>query len=148
VFWACRRNFCSGAIDIDLTAHFVTFTSSLLEGLDSGHPEGLTHFCTATFLPSNADPPAPHERLHRTTGEGAQRMTMTSSRTSPSDPQGFTNAISWTAVQSGLWVGKANGEFAGMIEAPSGNGFVATTRLAKTLGVFATIEQAKASFRD
>jgi len=105
-------------------------------------------FCTAMFLHSNADPPAPHERLHRTTGEGAQRMTMTSARTSPSDPQGSTSVISWTAVQSGLWVGKANGEFAGMIEAPPGRGFVATTRLAKTLGVFATIEQAKASFSD
>ena len=129
-------------------APFVTLTSSLLEVLDSAHAEGLTRFCTAMFLHSNADPPAPHERLHRTTGEGAQRMTMTSARTSPSDPQGSTSVISWTAVQSGLWVGKANGEFAGMIEAPPGRGFVATTRLAKTLGVFATIEQAKASFSD
>jgi len=128
--------------------HFVIFTSSSLEGLDSGHAEGLTRFCTAMQIHSTADPPAPQERLHRTTGEGAQRMTMTSTRTSPSDPQGSTNVISWTAVQSGLWVGKANGEFAGMIEAPFGKGFVATTRLAKTLGVFATIEQAKASFSD
>lgn len=52
----------------------------------------------------------------------------------------------WTAVQSGLWVGKVNGEFAGMIEARWGEGFVATTRLAKTLGVFPTVEEAEASF--
>lgn len=75
-------------------------------------------------------------------------MTMTSSRTSPSDPRGSRHEINWTAVQSGLWVGKANGEFAGMIEEPFGKGFVATTRLAKTLGVFTTLEQAKASFSD
>jgi hypothetical protein len=56
--------------------------------------------------------------------------------------------IEWTALQSGLWVGKANGEFAGMIEARWGKGFVATTRLAKTLGVFATVEEAKASFTE
>lgn len=55
-------------------------------------------------------------------------------------------ATEWTIVQSGLWVGNTGGEFAGMIEAEWGRGFVATTRLAKTLGVFETIEEAKASF--
>lgn len=54
----------------------------------------------------------------------------------------------WTAVQSGLWVGKVDGEFAGMIEARWGEGFIATTRLAKTLGVFSTVEEAQASFSD
>jgi hypothetical protein len=68
-------------------------------------------------------------------------MTMTTSRvTTP------TTRIEWTAVQAGLWVGKANGEFAGMIEARWGEGFAATTRLAKSLGIFATVEEAKASF--
>lgn len=57
-------------------------------------------------------------------------------------------AIQWTAVQAGLWVGKINGEFAGMIEAHWGEGFSATTRLAKNLGLFATVEEAMASFRD
>ena len=52
----------------------------------------------------------------------------------------------WTAVQSGLWVGKRDGEFAGMIEARWGEGFVATTRLARTLGTFATVSDAQASF--
>lgn len=56
--------------------------------------------------------------------------------------------IQWTAVQAGLWVGKINGEFAGMIEARWGEGFAATTRLAKYLGLFATVDEAKASFRD
>lgn len=68
-------------------------------------------------------------------------MTMTSPKvTSP------TTRIDWTAVQSGLWVGKSNGEFAGMIEARWGEGFAATTRLAKSLGVFTTVDEAKASF--
>jgi len=34
-------------------AHFVTLTSSLPEGLDSGHAEGLDRSCTAMFLHSN-----------------------------------------------------------------------------------------------
>ena len=75
-------------------------------------------------------------------------MTMTSPRRTPASSRGSTTTIDWTSVQSGLWVGKTDGEFAGMIEASWGKGFVATTRLAKTLGVFATIEQAKASFAD
>lgn len=71
-------------------------------------------------------------------------MTMTSHSTTT-----HTNsAIIWTAVQSGLWVGKANGEFAGMIEARSTGGYVATTRLAKTLGTFRSVAEAKASFGD
>ncbi len=49
-------------------------------------------------------------------------------------------------MQPGLWVGKANGEFAGMIERTPGEGYVATTRLAKKLGVFPTVSAAKASF--
>lgn len=54
--------------------------------------------------------------------------------------------IQWTAVQSGLWVGKLDGEFAGMIEARWGTGFAATTRLGKELGIFPSIEAAKGSF--
>jgi hypothetical protein len=57
-------------------------------------------------------------------------------------------SIQWTAVQSGLWVGKINGEFAGMIEARWGEGFSATTRLGKNLGMFPTEDDAKASFRE
>ena len=54
--------------------------------------------------------------------------------------------IEWTLVQSGLWVGKANGEFAGMIETRPGEGFFAMTRVAGPLGSFATLAEAKASF--
>jgi hypothetical protein len=69
-------------------------------------------------------------------------MTMTTARkTAPAAP-----AIEWTAVQSGVWVGKSDGEFAGMIEANWGKGFVATTRLARQLGVFPTVEEAQAAF--
>jgi hypothetical protein len=59
-----------------------------------------------------------------------------------------TTTPEWTVVQSGLWVGKVNGEFAGMIEARWGEGFVATTRLARTLGIFKTVEEAQASFTE
>ena len=75
-------------------------------------------------------------------------MTITSSRPAgiqPSSPVRETT-IEWTAVQSGLWVGKADGEFAGMVEAQWGKGFIATTSLAKTLGTFATVDEAMASF--
>ena len=71
--------------------------------------------------------------------------------TSPKPSAGASSArgtIQWTAVQAGLWVGKINGEFAGMIEAHRGEGFSATTRLAKSLGMFASVEEAKASFRE
>ena len=71
-------------------------------------------------------------------------MTMTSQ----SKTTGKNSAITWTAVQAGLWIGKANDEFAGMIEARSSGGYVATTRLAKTLGVFRSVAEAKASFGD
>lgn len=70
-------------------------------------------------------------------------MTMTTAR---SAAQTAAPAIEWTAVQAGVWVGKLNGEFAGMIEAHWGEGFVATTRLAKDLGVFTTVEEAQAAF--
>jgi len=64
----------------------------------------------------------------------------------PTNPARNTSTTEWTAVQSGLWVGKVDGEFAGMIEARWGEGFVATTRLARTLGTFATVAEAQASF--
>ena len=54
--------------------------------------------------------------------------------------------IEWTAVQSGLWIGKIDGEFAGMVEARWGEGFSATTRLAQDLGMFDTVEEAMAAF--
>lgn len=76
-------------------------------------------------------------------------MTITATKgVAPVSPERTTSRTEWTAVQSGLWVGKVDGEFAGMIEARWGEGFIATTRLARTLGVFATVEEAQASFGD
>ncbi|CAN5295127.1 hypothetical protein BH11ACT5_BH11ACT5_26800 [soil metagenome] len=74
-------------------------------------------------------------------------MTMTTPKPS-AGASPVRGPIQWTAVQSGLWVGNINGEFAGMIEARRGEGFSATTRLAKPLGVFATMAEAKARFRE
>lgn len=75
-------------------------------------------------------------------------MTMTSHRTmtSMSATPLTATPIHWTSVQKGLWVGKSNGEFAGMIERRDDDGYVATTRLAQHLGVFPTVAEAKASF--
>lgn len=76
-------------------------------------------------------------------------MTITAPKPGKSNsPTRNTPETEWTAVQSGLWVGKRNGEFAGMIEARWGEGFIATTRLARTLGIFATVEEAQASFSE
>lgn len=66
----------------------------------------------------------------------------------PRPGQQRRSGIAWTAIQSGLWVGHADGEFAGMIEARWGHGFIATTRLARELGAFPTLEEAKAAFRE
>lgn len=73
-------------------------------------------------------------------------MTMTSHAPHVPNNTSPTSTITWTSVQPGLWVGKANGEFAGMIEKQSSQGYIATTRLAKKLGVFPTVAAAKASF--
>ncbi|MBX3100398.1 MAG: hypothetical protein KF761_12565 [Salinibacterium sp.] len=72
-------------------------------------------------------------------------MTMTTPKRS-TEASLARSSIQWTIVQAGLWVGKANGEFAGMIEAHGDAGFSATTHRAKYLGSFPTVEAAKASF--
>jgi hypothetical protein len=59
-----------------------------------------------------------------------------------------TGSIEWTALQAGLWIGKRDREFAGMIEAHWGDGFAATTRLGQNLGMFPTVEAAMASLSD
>jgi predicted acetyltransferase len=56
--------------------------------------------------------------------------------------------IAWVAEQSGLWVARRDGEFVGMVEARWGNGFAATTRLAKPLGTFPTVEEAQRTLED
>jgi predicted acetyltransferase len=51
--------------------------------------------------------------------------------------------IAWVAEQAGLWVARRDGEFVGMVEARWGSGFASTTRLAKPLGTFDTVEAAQ-----
>ncbi|WP_411701306.1 hypothetical protein [Conyzicola sp.] len=51
--------------------------------------------------------------------------------------------IVWVAEQAGLWVARRDGEFVGMVEARWGSGFASTTRLAKPLGTFGTVEEAQ-----
>jgi hypothetical protein len=68
-------------------------------------------------------------------------MTMTTPKPTAGER---TSAISWTRVQSGLWVGKRDGDFAGMIESLPAGGFAATSRLALEVGIFTTIDEAKA----
>lgn len=68
-------------------------------------------------------------------------MTLTATRSARQSPSG----IDWTAIHSGLWVGHRDGEFAGMIETDADRGYLATTRLARSLGTFASVEEAKAA---
>lgn len=76
-------------------------------------------------------------------------MTMTTPRPTSGDERtsvssAVASAISWTRVQAGLWVGKRNGDFAGMIESLPNGGFAATSSLALEVGIFTTINEAKA----
>jgi hypothetical protein len=59
-----------------------------------------------------------------------------------------TTDVTWTAERAGLWVARRGGEFVGMVEARWGDGFAATTRLAKNLGTFATVEEAQRSLEE
>ena len=57
-------------------------------------------------------------------------------------------ATAWVAEQSGLWVARRDGEFVGMVEARWGSGFASTTRLAKSLGTFTTVEEAQRALEE
>lgn len=52
--------------------------------------------------------------------------------------------MQWTLVQSGLWVANLGGEFAGMVEKVFGEAYRASSARAITLGVFGTLDEAKA----
>ena len=54
--------------------------------------------------------------------------------------------IHWKVIQSGLWIGKRDGEFAGMIESTRSGDFAAMTNLGEQLGLFDTVDAAKRSF--
>ncbi|MDH6181985.1 hypothetical protein M2152_002167 [Microbacteriaceae bacterium SG_E_30_P1] len=62
----------------------------------------------------------------------------------PASGPGGMSTIEWMRVQSGLWVGKIAGEFAGMIES-RGPQFVAI-RLSQEIGTYDTLSDAKRSF--
>jgi hypothetical protein len=53
----------------------------------------------------------------------------------------------WRSVQAGIWVGHRDGAFAGMIEQRWGEGFLVTTRLGKSLGMFGTMQEAQRALR-
>ena len=75
-------------------------------------------------------------------------MTIITKHDTKHDTKATPASVSWTAEQTGLWVARRNGEFVGMIEARWGDGFAATTRLAKSLGLFATVEEAQRALEE
>ena len=52
-------------------------------------------------------------------------------------------AVAWTSIQAGLWIGNAGGEFAGMIERNSSGEYLITDSQAHPLGTCATLDEAK-----
>jgi hypothetical protein len=60
---------------------------------------------------------------------------------------GPATTTTWRTVQPGIWVGRRGGAFAGMVEQRLADGFVATTRLGKSLGTFTTVEEAQRALR-
>ena len=58
------------------------------------------------------------------------------------DPRSSARPTTWHGVQAGLWVGQRNGEYTGMIERHGGEGYIATSRLGRSVGTFRTMEEA------
>lgn len=54
-----------------------------------------------------------------------------------------SGGMQWTLVQSGLWVANRSGEFAGMVEKVLGEAYRASSARAITLGIFASLAEAK-----
>lgn len=71
-------------------------------------------------------------------------MTITSPKPGSELTDSKAAAVRWTVVQSGLWVCNRSGEFAGMVEAVPGEGYVASSGRARRLGAFASLREAKA----
>lgn len=55
-----------------------------------------------------------------------------------------TSTLEWEAVATGVWLGRRNGRFCGVIESRPGTGFVANTPTGER--ICATLAEAKASF--
>jgi len=71
-------------------------------------------------------------------------MTIAAARPAEGSADRARPTVTWTAIQAGLWVGNAAGEFAGMIEKGSGGEFFITDHRARPLGTCATLDEAKA----
>lgn len=55
-----------------------------------------------------------------------------------------TPVLAWQAVSTGVWLGRRDGRFCGVIEGRPGTGFVANTPTGEK--ICATLDEAKASF--
>jgi len=55
-----------------------------------------------------------------------------------------TSRLQWETVATGIWIGRDNGRFCGVIEGRPGTGFVANTPTGER--TCATLAEAKASF--
>lgn len=55
-----------------------------------------------------------------------------------------TTRLQWEAVATGIWIGRDDGRFCGVIEGRPGTGFVANTPTGER--TCATLAEAKASF--
>jgi len=59
-------------------------------------------------------------------------------------PSAEITRLEWQNVATGIWIGRSNGRFAGVIESRSGTGFVANTPVGEN--TCATLAEAMASF--
>ncbi|MBH0130887.1 hypothetical protein [Salinibacterium sp. NK8237] len=71
-------------------------------------------------------------------------MTIAAPRPTESSTDRARPTVVWTTIQTGLWVGNAAGEFAGMIERSASGEFFITDHLARPLGTCATLDEAQA----
>jgi hypothetical protein len=74
-------------------------------------------------------------------------MSITDHRVS-TGPSTASTDVTWTAERAGLWIGRRDGGFVGMVEAHWGSGFAATTRLARDLGTFPTVDAAQRALEE
>jgi len=56
-----------------------------------------------------------------------------------------TPVVTWTAVDSGLWVAKSGGEFAGLAERRWGSCFSVTDGIGRPVGEYPTLREAQES---
>ncbi|WP_010205494.1 hypothetical protein [Salinibacterium sp. PAMC 21357] len=71
-------------------------------------------------------------------------MTITAPRPTEGPADRARPLVAWTSIQAGLWIANSSGEFAGMIERDSSGQFSITDDQAHSLGVCASLADAKA----